>query len=294
MILNSTEWKSPAGTIEASVLIAGIRCPFYRRHDGRPFTAGIPGTAYTIGVRNMSPVRIEVIATVDGRHVLRDEPGDAHASQGLVIPAGGWHEFPGWQFDNASAGQFTFAGSSASVAAMATGSAANTGVIGFAVHRERHVPSAGYATADVMPRGVRPVAVAAAGGGSLGTGIGVLVYDGQWIIKGIRNEFYPCADDVFRETYEPAGEAQAESVSRDLSCARCAPADSVADHPDDCRCGGCDDARRDATAEDEEDAEFLRDAATLDSDFEDGAPFAESARDALDAQTLHDSPGADL
>ena len=33
----------------------------------------------------------------------------------------------------------------------------------------------------------------------------VLVFDGQWIIKGIKGEFYPCADDVFRETYEPAG-----------------------------------------------------------------------------------------
>jgi hypothetical protein len=33
----------------------------------------------------------------------------------------------------------------------------------------------------------------------------VLVFDGQWIIKGVKGEFYPCADDVFRETYEPAG-----------------------------------------------------------------------------------------
>jgi hypothetical protein len=32
----------------------------------------------------------------------------------------------------------------------------------------------------------------------------VLVFDGQWIIKGVKSEFYPCADDVFRETYEPA------------------------------------------------------------------------------------------
>lgn len=31
----------------------------------------------------------------------------------------------------------------------------------------------------------------------------VRVYDGQWIIKGVKGEFYPCADDVFRETYEP-------------------------------------------------------------------------------------------
>jgi hypothetical protein len=33
----------------------------------------------------------------------------------------------------------------------------------------------------------------------------VHVYDGQWIIKGIRDEFYPCAPDVFEATYEPAG-----------------------------------------------------------------------------------------
>lgn len=32
----------------------------------------------------------------------------------------------------------------------------------------------------------------------------VLVLPGQWIIRGIRGEFYPCADDVFAETYEPA------------------------------------------------------------------------------------------
>lgn len=32
----------------------------------------------------------------------------------------------------------------------------------------------------------------------------VLVFDGQWIIKGVKGEFYPCAPDVFAETYEPA------------------------------------------------------------------------------------------
>jgi hypothetical protein len=28
------------------------------------------------------------------------------------------------------------------------------------------------------------------------------VYTGQWIIKGVKREFYPCAPDVFAETYE--------------------------------------------------------------------------------------------
>jgi hypothetical protein len=26
---------------------------------------------------------------------------------------------------------------------------------------------------------------------------------GDWIIKGIKGEFYPCKDDIFRRTYEP-------------------------------------------------------------------------------------------
>ena len=34
------------------------------------------------------------------------------------------------------------------------------------------------------------------------------VHDGDWIIKGIKNEFYPCRPDVFAETYEPAGDAE--------------------------------------------------------------------------------------
>lgn len=26
---------------------------------------------------------------------------------------------------------------------------------------------------------------------------------GDWIIKGVQNEFYPCKDSIFRATYEP-------------------------------------------------------------------------------------------
>jgi len=28
---------------------------------------------------------------------------------------------------------------------------------------------------------------------------------GDWIIRGVRGEFYPCKDEIFRMTYEPAG-----------------------------------------------------------------------------------------
>lgn len=31
----------------------------------------------------------------------------------------------------------------------------------------------------------------------------VLVYTGDWIIRGIQGEHYPCRPDVFQATYEP-------------------------------------------------------------------------------------------
>ena len=30
------------------------------------------------------------------------------------------------------------------------------------------------------------------------------VSDGDWIIKGVDGEFYPCKPDIFEKTYEPA------------------------------------------------------------------------------------------
>lgn len=32
----------------------------------------------------------------------------------------------------------------------------------------------------------------------------MLAREGDWIIKGIKGEFYPCKPDIFQETYEPA------------------------------------------------------------------------------------------
>lgn len=29
---------------------------------------------------------------------------------------------------------------------------------------------------------------------------------GDWVIKGVKGEFYPCKPDIFAETYEPIGE----------------------------------------------------------------------------------------
>lgn len=36
---------------------------------------------------------------------------------------------------------------------------------------------------------------------------GHIVCPGDWIIKGVKGEFYPCKPDIFEATYEPVGEA---------------------------------------------------------------------------------------
>jgi len=50
-------------------------------------------------------------------------------------------------------------------------------------------------------------------GGTLGvrTLEGFLVaYAGDWIIRGVKGEFYPCKPDIFEATYEPVEEASGE------------------------------------------------------------------------------------
>lgn len=49
------------------------------------------------------------------------------------------------------------------------------------------------------------------GGAHLHTLEGPLqVSDGDWVIKGIKNEMYPCKPDIFEATYEPVEVSHAE------------------------------------------------------------------------------------
>ena len=40
---------------------------------------------------------------------------------------------------------------------------------------------------------------------------------GDWIIKGIKGEFYPCKPDIFAATYEPVEECQIEPDPLDMA-----------------------------------------------------------------------------
>jgi len=41
---------------------------------------------------------------------------------------------------------------------------------------------------------------------------------GDWIIRGVQGEFYPCRDDIFRATYEAAAEAQQPEARKACGC----------------------------------------------------------------------------
>ena len=183
-MLTGTTARSPHGTVEASVLIGGIPQPVYRRTDSALFVAGVPGSAYTLRIRNLTAGRIEVLTAVDGRNTLKDEPADHRASTGMVFGAHASGDFTGWRVSDDETREFLFGAPERSVAAAATGSAANAGVIGFAAYREREQPSylrsepAAFASADfggdLVTRGGSKSASASRG---LGTGIGESQHD---------------------------------------------------------------------------------------------------------------------
>ena len=37
-----------------------------------------------------------------------------------------------------------------------------------------------------------------------------LARKGDWIIRGVHGEFYPCKPDIFAKTYEPAGKGKSD------------------------------------------------------------------------------------
>ena len=185
-----TTVKSPNGTFEVSVLSGGTPQELYRRPgDNKIFTVGVHGRTYTLRVHNLTNGKIEVINTVDGRHTLEDEPGDTSACKGLIFPAHYTGEFTGWRLNDDETRAFKFGSASSSVAAQATGSTSNTGVIGFAVYREQ---TSYYTNTYSSYPGGQAVASASAGAAaadsatfddsilrehSLGTGMGEKISD---------------------------------------------------------------------------------------------------------------------
>jgi hypothetical protein len=148
---------SPNGTIEASVMIDGEPVPLRFRSDGRPFVAGEPGQQVAIRVVNLTTGRLEVLLSLDGRSVLEDKPAVLPSSHGLVLTAGATYTFKVWRLTDEAGLKIVLGSVEDSIAAQATGSTANVGVIGIAAWRERSNPHYSYRPAGPGGQSISPI-----------------------------------------------------------------------------------------------------------------------------------------
>jgi hypothetical protein len=107
-------------------------------HRGRTYVLGTHGERYLIRVRNESPRRVEVVASVDGRDVVDGRPA-AYERRGYVVAP--WQEvtIDGFRTSGSSVAAFRF-GSVADSYAARMGDARDVGIIGVAVFPEREAP----------------------------------------------------------------------------------------------------------------------------------------------------------
>jgi hypothetical protein len=213
-----TSHTDRTANIRVSVLIEDRPQPLYRRLDGKVFVAGAPGQVYALRVENLSDGQIEVVAAVDQRNVLKDEPINLKTAHGMLVRGRSSYTWRGWRLDDANVGQFVFGTPEVSVAAQATSSVSGTGIIGFAVYTEATygyrepyatrsggVPRGGL---EGITRGPATLGGHTSRGGfdveerSLGTGIGDTVSDGVQHVHFNRAPGDPAIVGLGYHTYE--------------------------------------------------------------------------------------------
>ena len=121
------------GGVDVAITVDGLPLPIYEK-NGRNWIAGEPGKAYAIVVRHRTSGRIEVLESVDGRDVLKDQVASL-SNKGMII-TNEWTNH-GWRIDDNTTRDFVFSDPGSSIAAQATGSVANVGVIGVAIFAEK-------------------------------------------------------------------------------------------------------------------------------------------------------------
>lgn len=120
--------------VEVSVNVNG-RPVRTHLHDGKFYIESREGTQYTLEFKNNNAFRVEVVASVDGLSVINGKLASASDS-GYVVPAWGRLSIKGYRKDNVEVGAFKFT-SKANAYATEKGSSENTGVIAFAIWREK-------------------------------------------------------------------------------------------------------------------------------------------------------------
>lgn len=105
------------------------------RHRGEHWVAGRPGARYAVSVRNTLDTRIMSVVSVDGVNVVSGETASWEQT-GYVLSPWQRYDITGWRKSDAEVAAFHFTAAPASYAAR-TGRAAQVGVIGVAVFREK-------------------------------------------------------------------------------------------------------------------------------------------------------------
>lgn len=116
---------------------AGVPLPTFD-HRGRTYVLGAAGARYLVRVRNTSPRRVEVVASVDGRDVVDGRPA-AFEKRGYLVEPYGAVTIDGFRLADDAVAAFRFGAVSRSYAAR-MGDARDVGVIGVAVFTERVPP----------------------------------------------------------------------------------------------------------------------------------------------------------
>ena len=104
-------------------------------HRGEQWVAGRPGAHYAIQIRSQHGQRLLAVTSVDGVNVVTGETA-AVDQRGYVFDAWSGYGIAGWRKSDSEIAAFTFTSIPKSYAAR-TGRAANVGVIGVALFRER-------------------------------------------------------------------------------------------------------------------------------------------------------------
>lgn len=104
-------------------------------HGGEYWVPGAPGARYAIQIRNRLGGRLLAVAAVDGVNVVSGETA-SWGQSGYVYGPGQAYQITGWRKSSDEVAAFEFTAAPNSYAAR-TGRAANIGVIGVALFRER-------------------------------------------------------------------------------------------------------------------------------------------------------------
>lgn len=104
-------------------------------HRGEWWVAGAPGARYAIAIRSRASERLLAVTSVDGVNVITGDTA-SWAQTGYVFTPGQRYEVTGWRKSDTQVAAFEFASAGQSYAAR-TGRAAQVGVIGVALFRER-------------------------------------------------------------------------------------------------------------------------------------------------------------